>query len=94
LLGGLDGKRHSSSSGFFVYGRVLGSLLAGNWQADYRQTNQFGGGVIATHYEDFRVTPVVDSELGVGWQNCTGQLQNLDDSLNFSGLALRGELRF
>ncbi len=123
ILGGLDGERHSASSGFLVYGRVLGSLLAGNWQADYRQTNQFGGGVIATHYEDFRVTPVVDSELGVGWQNCTGrfrvsagylfstwfnavtnrdyiqsvrsgQLLNLDDSLTFSGLALRSELRF
>ena len=123
ILGGLDGERHSASSGFLVYGRVLGSLLAGNWQADYRQTNQFGGGVIAMHYDDFRVTPVVDSELGIGWQNCTGrfrvsagylfstwfnavtnrdyiqsvrtgQLLNLDDSLTFSGLALRGELRF
>lgn len=123
ILGGLDGERHSATSGFLVYGRVLGSLLAGNWQADYRQTNQFGGGVIAMHYDDFRVTPVVDSELGIGWQNCTGrfrvsagylfstwfnavttrdyiqsvrtaQLLNLDDSLTFSGLALRGELRF
>ncbi len=123
ILGGLDGERHSASTGFLVYGRVLGSLLAGNWQADYRQTNQFGGGVIATHYEDFRVTPVIDSELGLGWQNCSGrfrvsagylfstwfnavtnrdyiqsvragQLLNLDDSLTFSGLALRSELRF
>jgi hypothetical protein len=75
ILGGLDGERHSSSSGFLVYGRVLGSLLAGNWQADYRQTNQFGGGVIATRYEDFRVTPVVDSELGVGWQSSSGRLR-------------------
>ncbi len=123
ILGGLDGERHSASSGFLVYGRVLGSLLAGNWQADYRQTNQFGGGVIATHYEDFRVTPVVDSELGLGWQNCSGRLRvttgylfstwfnavttrdyiqsvrsaqmlNIDDSLTFSGLTLRTELRF
>ena len=123
ILGGLDGERHSSHSGFLVYGRAIGSLLAGDWQADYRQTNQFGGGVIATHYEDFRVTPVLDTELGFGWQSKAGRLRvstgylfstwfnavttrdyiqsvrtaemlNIDDSLTFSGLTFRTELRF
>ncbi len=75
ILGGLDGERHSSTSGLMIYGRAIGSLLAGNWQADYRQTNQFGGGVIATHYEDFRVTPVLDTELGFGWQSCGGRVR-------------------
>lgn len=75
IIGGLDGARHSTHTGFLVYGRALGSLLGGNWQADYRQTNQFGGGVIANRYDDYRVTPVVDTELGVGWQNCTGRLR-------------------
>ncbi len=45
IIGGLDGARHSTHTGFLVYGKALGSLLAGNWQADYRQTNQFGGAV-------------------------------------------------
>ncbi len=75
IIGGLDGARHSTHTGFLVYGRALGSLLAGNWQADYRQTNQFGGGVIANRYDDYRVTPVVDTELGVGWQSCGGCLR-------------------
>ena len=75
IIGGLDGERHSAQSGLLVYGRAMGSLLAGDWQADYAQTNQFGGGVIANHYEDFRVTPVVDTELGVGWQSCNGRLR-------------------
>ncbi len=75
ILGGLDGERHSSHSGFLVYGKAIGSLLAGDWQADYRQTNQFGGGVIATHYEDYRVTPVLDTELGFGWQSKGGRLR-------------------
>ncbi len=75
IIGGLDGARHSTHTGFLVYGRALGSLLGGNWQADYRQTNQFGGGVIANRYDDYRVTPVVDTELGVGWQSCTGCLR-------------------
>jgi hypothetical protein len=75
ILGGLDGERFSSDTGLLVYGRAMGSLLAGNWKADYRQTNQFGGGVIANHYEDFRVSPVVDAELGVGWQSCNGRVR-------------------
>lgn len=75
IIGGLDGARHSTHTGFLVYGRALGSLLAGNWQADYRQTNQFGGGVIANRYDDYRVTPVVDTELGVGWQSNSGCLR-------------------
>ncbi|MCC6512108.1 MAG: TonB-dependent receptor [Pirellulaceae bacterium] len=75
IIGGLDGMRHSTHTGLLVYGRALGSLLGGNWQADYRQTNQFGGGVIANRYDDYRVTPVVDTELGVGWQNCSGCLR-------------------
>lgn len=75
IIGGLDGARHSQHSGLLVYGRALGSLLAGNWQADYRQTNQFGGGVIANRYDDYRVTPVVDTELGFGWQSKGGCLR-------------------
>ncbi len=75
IIGGLDGERHSATSGFLVYGKALGSLLAGNWQADYRQTNQFGGGVIATHYDDYRVTPVIDTELGFGWQSAGGRVR-------------------
>ena len=75
ILGGLDGERYNCETGLLVYGRAMGSLLAGDWKADYRQTNQFGGGVIANHYEDFRVTPVVDTELGVGWQSCNGRVR-------------------
>ncbi len=75
ILGGLDGTRYSHDTGLLVYGKALGSLLAGKWVADYRQTNQFGGGVIANHYDDFRVSPVIDTEIGVGWQNCSGRLR-------------------
>ena len=75
ILGGLDGERFSTDTGLLVYGRAMGSLLGGNWKADYRQTNQFGGGVIANHYEDFRISPVIDTELGVGWQSCNGRLR-------------------
>lgn len=75
IIGGLDGARKARDTGFLVYGKTFGSLLAGNWSADYTQVNQFGGGVIANTYEDFRITPVVDAELGVGWQSAEGHLQ-------------------
>ncbi len=88
IIGGLDGERHSATSGFLVYGRALGSLLAGNWQAEYRQTNQFGGGVIATQYEDYRVTPVVDTELGFGWQSAGGRVRVTTDTCSALGSTL------
>lgn len=67
ISGGLDFERYSSRSGLSIYGRTLASLLAGEWDASYRQTNQFGGGVVANTYEDFRVTPVLEAELGLAW---------------------------
>ncbi len=67
LTGGLDFERYSPRSGLSIYGRTLASLLAGEWDASYRQTNQLGGGVIANRYEDFRVTPVLEAELGLAW---------------------------
>ena len=67
ISGGLDFETFSQASGLSLYGRTLASLLAGEWNATYAQTNQFGGGVIANEYEDFHATPVLDAELGVRW---------------------------
>ena len=75
ILAGLDGERRSKCCGGLLYGKVIGSLLAGDWRADYRQTNQFGGGVIANHFEDFRVTPTLDAELGFGWTSKGGRVK-------------------
>jgi len=75
ILTGLDAERRDQCSGCLIYGKVLGSLLAGNWKADYEQINQFGGGRIATHFEDFRVTPVMDAELGFGWLSPSRRLK-------------------
>jgi hypothetical protein len=75
ILGGLDGERRSKCHGGLVYGRILGSLLAGDWRADYQQVNQFGGGVIANQFEDFRVTPVLEAELGFGLVSKSGKIK-------------------
>lgn len=67
ISGGLDFETYSCTTGLSLYGKTLASLLAGEWNATYAQTNQFGGGVIANQYEDFHATPVLDAELGVRW---------------------------
>lgn len=56
-----------------MYGRGISSFLAGNWTGNYNQQNQFGGGVIANEYEDYRVTPVAELELGFAWTHHCGR---------------------
>lgn len=75
ITGGLDFERYSCASGLSIYGKGMVSALAGDWKARYRQTNQFGGGVIASQLKDFRVTPVLDTELGLGWTGMNGHLR-------------------
>jgi Legionella pneumophila major outer membrane protein precursor len=123
IAGGLDGERRSVHTGLLAYGRVMGSLLAGNWKSDYRQSNQFNPGVIGNNFEEFRVSPVIDTELGFGWRTADdgfrvtagylfsswlhainnrdyiqavrdSRLFGLDNSMTFSGLTFRTELRF
>lgn len=75
LLAGLDGERQSLETGFLIYGRGTSSFLGGEWKADASQTNQFGGGVIGNSLTDFRVTPILEAELGTGWQSATGAVR-------------------
>ncbi len=73
---GLDGERRSCHSGLMIYGSALSSFLAGDWRGSYVQTNQFafggGGGIVANEYEDYRITPVLELELGFGWVSQCG----------------------
>jgi hypothetical protein len=76
INGGLDLERYSRNTGLFIYGRGMASLMAGDWQATYRQTNQnIGGGEPANNYEDFHATPVLEGELGLGWMRPCGRIR-------------------
>ncbi|QDV69417.1 hypothetical protein Poly24_31330 [Rosistilla carotiformis] len=72
LLLGLDAERRSGKSGMLCYSKGMASFLGGEWTGDYRQSNQFNGGMVANQYEDFRITPVLETELGIGWQSDSG----------------------
>jgi hypothetical protein len=72
LTGGLDLTRYSCETGLFIYGKGMTSLLAGDWKANYVANNQVGGGNAANTYEDFHATPILEGEVGLGWQSATG----------------------
>lgn len=77
MMFGVDGERRSCHTGLRLYGKALASFLAGDWTGSYIQVDQFfpGSGVIANSYEDYRVTPVMELELGLGWQSKCGHFR-------------------
>ncbi len=73
---GLDGLKRRSGTGLLLYAKGDVSFLAGEFKADYRQTNQFGGAaVIGNDLADYRVVTILESELGVGWESNCGRLR-------------------
>ncbi|QDS88530.1 hypothetical protein EC9_27210 [Rosistilla ulvae] len=72
FLLGLDAERRSAKTGMLCYSKGEASFLGGEWTGDYRQTHQFAGGSVTNEYEDFRISPVLETELGIGWQNKSG----------------------
>jgi hypothetical protein len=73
MIFGLDAERRSPCTGMMVYSKALTSFLGGDWKGSYVQQNQFDGGVVANNYEDYRVTPVLELELGLGWRSPCGR---------------------
>ena len=65
---GLEGERQSPRCGFLLYGRGFASLVAGRCTNTFTQTDNFAGAVVSTSWKDDRIVPILDLELGVGWQ--------------------------
>lgn len=68
---GLESVRYSRR-GFLAYGKVIGSLLVGNFSAKYDQRDQFDASVVDTAWKAGRMVPILDLELGVGWTSHNG----------------------
>ena len=64
---GLEGERHSTTNGFFVYGQGITNLMVGEFSADYTQVNSFNGTEAFTRWSAGRIVPALDLELGFGW---------------------------
>ncbi len=73
---GIDILLRRPCSGFFLFGRGDTSFLGGEFNADYRLTSQFGGGVDVTQsLVNYRMITMLDGELGVGWESPRGYLR-------------------
>lgn len=65
---GLEGERHATNTGLYVYGQGITNLIVGEFKANYRQVNNIAGGTQAvTSWRGGRVVPTLDLELGLGW---------------------------
>ncbi len=64
---GLEGERHTTATGFFVYGRGVTNLMVGEFEANYQQINTLNGVEAFTDWKAGRVVPVLDMEVGIGW---------------------------
>ena len=69
---GLEGERYSRSRRWLVYGKTAGNLVAGEFTADYRQGQSFDPTVVDTTWKAGRLVPMLDLELGAGWQSRCG----------------------
>eukprot|EP00913_Durusdinium_trenchii_P023285 g21863.t1 len=61
--------------GFHLYGSGFLNFLAGQFNADFRQSNVFGGLQAATGYEDDRIVAQLETEIGIGWRSCCGRFR-------------------
>ncbi|NUQ03448.1 MAG: hypothetical protein HUU31_06155, partial [Anaerolineae bacterium] len=55
--------------GLMAYGQGLASFLVGKSSGDYRQENEFQGVLAETGFDKTRIVPVLELEMGLGWQN-------------------------
>jgi len=70
---GLEGERHARNCGLMIYGRTTASLVAGEFQAEYLQSQSFDPLVVDTHWEAGRIITMLDLELGAGWASPCGR---------------------
>lgn len=69
---GLDGERRCCRPGIFLYGRGAASFLVGSYESTYVQTNTFATVQAQTSWSDDRISPILEYELGLGWQSPGG----------------------
>jgi len=72
---GLDGESKSTDGGFFLYGNAMANFLVGRYRSSYRQFNTFAQTQAYSRFEDDRIVPILESELGCGWTNRRGTIR-------------------
>ena len=70
---GLEGE-WLGSDGVYFFGNGHANLLLGEFRADYRQMNNFVIQQARAGFQDDRIVPQLELELGLGWRNKCGNL--------------------
>ncbi|MEX0613913.1 MAG: Lpg1974 family pore-forming outer membrane protein [Pirellulales bacterium] len=72
-MAGFDAERMISASRFSVYGRALAAAITGQFDAHYRLFNATTVATLAeVFWEDDRIVPMLDYELGLAWTSPQG----------------------
>jgi hypothetical protein len=67
-MAGIDAEHRLDATGFSVYGRALVAALTGQFDNHYRMFNTSTGTLLAEAiWEDDRIVPMLDYELGLAW---------------------------
>ena len=63
--------------GFFLHGKVSASFLGGEYSANYSDTSPTATSnpVAATSWHEACLTSIIDGELGIGWETCSGRIR-------------------
>jgi hypothetical protein len=75
-MAGIDAERRIDMSGFSVYGKALIAALTGNFESHYRMFNvTTDAQLAAADWEEDRIVPMLDYELGIAWTGPQGHLR-------------------
>jgi hypothetical protein len=74
-MAGIEGDQRIGVTGFSAYGRAFAAALTGNFQSEYRMVSTLGGPLVVVNWDDDRIVPMLDYELGVAWTNPQGNLR-------------------
>jgi hypothetical protein len=75
-MAGIEGDQRIGVTGFSVYGRGLIAALTGNFKSDYSMVDQTAVATLTqVDWEDDRIVPMLDYELGLAWTNPPGNLR-------------------
>lgn len=72
---GFDAERYAPCSGWLIYSKGNAAFLAGEFRGDYTQFDSTDPLEVQTNWQAGRIVPVLDLELGVGWQGLDNRLR-------------------
>lgn len=68
---GLEGDFNARQTGFLVYGKGYSNFVVGKFRSSYTQSDNFSGPIVSTSSSDTRIVPILEVELGGGWESYT-----------------------